>query len=223
MKKLHQWREQVFRRRIGGVRPTRKNWLESEKHHALALIQEQLKTHRRPKFKKLANVFNRRFNGTTQRRGEKQVFNGNAKNGGLLEEDRPAPWRTASALAGQTFKWNEYDDLIKKRDQERGTAVIQNDVVSSDDEDEIPDPVPPKLNSSHADINLRVGFKPGDPPPRNLALLSRLNFRLRTRFYLHHHRPKPKFPSPPASRESRQEQKTKPSKPMRKPMTTRRS
>ena len=149
VKKLHQWREQVFRRRIGGVRPTRKNWMESEKFYLLSMIKQQLKTHHRPKFNKLANAFNNRFHGTIQRRGQRAVFKGKTKNDGVLEEDRPAPWRTVSALEGQTFKWDEYHKMIEENDRRRAQAAAENDsqvAYSSADEVEIPDPTPPQTD-----------------------------------------------------------------------------
>jgi hypothetical protein len=108
------------------------------------LIEEQLKTHRRPKFGKLANSFNRRFHGQKQRKGEKQVFMGKTNNHGLLLEDRQAPWRTASALSGQSFKWPELEVMLRKRDQERLDAAGENQYVqvSSGDETEVECPVP---------------------------------------------------------------------------------
>lgn len=149
IKALHQWREQVFRRRIGGRRATRKPWLESEKAYLLGMIEDQLKRHQRPKFGKLANAYNRRFHGTIQRKGQRQVFAGKKNDGGLLEEDRPAPWRTVSALSGQTFKWQEYADMLKKKDEEAEAAAAKDDtkndvVYSSADEIEDPDPTPPQ-------------------------------------------------------------------------------
>ena len=107
---LHQWREQVFRRRIAGRRATRRPWLESEKAYLMGMIEQHMQHHSRPKFNKLANAFNRRFHGTTQPKGQRYVFVGKQNNGGLLEEDRPAPWRTASALSGQTYKWPDFAD-----------------------------------------------------------------------------------------------------------------
>ena len=72
------------------------------------------------------------------------VFMGKTNNHGLLQEDRSAPWRTASALSGQSIKWPELERILRKRAQERLDAAGENqDVqVSSGDESEEPCPIP---------------------------------------------------------------------------------
>jgi hypothetical protein len=149
IKALHQWREQVFRRRIGGRRSTRKPWLELEKAYLLEMLEDHMKRHSRPQFNKLANAFNRHFHGTIQPKGQRYVFPGKKNDGGLLDEDRAAPWRTASALSGQTYKWPEFAELLKKREAELAAATSADDdkdAMSSADEVEYLDPTPPQTD-----------------------------------------------------------------------------
>ena len=158
IKALHQWREQIFRRRIGGVRATRPAWLELEKQKLLQMIEEQLKIHRRPRWNRLTNEYNRHFQGQVQLRGEKQVFGGRNLDGRHLAEDRAAPWRTRSALEGQTFKWREYHDLLDARDMmedaasDASTPVIESD----DDEEELPDPSPVQTEFKPRKVKLPI-------------------------------------------------------------------
>ena len=163
IKSLHQWREQVFRRRIGGVRPTRHFWLESEKQLLLKILGSQLERHRRPKWNKLTNLFNRYFQSRVQPKGLKLVYPGKKKNGGLLEQDRLAPWRTRSALEEQAFKWPEYHEKLKARDdQDSEGSSDENAQPSSDDEVEVEDPAPEQNVFKPA--NQAPWRKPGSKP-----------------------------------------------------------
>lgn len=143
IKSLHQWHEQIFRRRIGGVRPTRAFWLDSEKRLLLSLLKDMLKTHHCAEWNKLANRFNQTMQRRTQHEGEKLVFKGKKLDRGFMKEDRPAPWRTTSALQGQNLKRKEYHAMIKAKDDEDDRASQEEPGdVSSNDEAEIPDPTP---------------------------------------------------------------------------------
>jgi hypothetical protein len=140
---LHQWREQIFRRRIGGIRPTRHFWIAPEQEHVLELLEQQLKTHHRPKWNKLTNAYNAYFKGKIQRKGSMQVFSGKKLDGGMLEADRPAPWRSASGIQGQAYKWPEYQEMIERQLQ-MDEKWDEDAPPSSDDETEIPNPDPPQ-------------------------------------------------------------------------------
>jgi len=162
VKRLHQWREQIFRRRIGGIRATRPFWLESEKGVALEMMQAQLEHNHRVQWKKLANNFNTYYLGRIQRKGQMQVFAGKKKDGGILEEDRMAPWRTASAIEGQAWKWTEYHELIEHKSRQDDNSHEDNEQASSNDEAERQNPVP--TPTTFAPQKSKPWRKPGTKP-----------------------------------------------------------
>jgi hypothetical protein len=83
VKHLNSWRRQILRRNFPPIRKVRVYWLQSEKDTVLALIKEQLKSHKYLKWNRLTNTYNQQRSGVTQRAGEKYVLVGNKKSDGL--------------------------------------------------------------------------------------------------------------------------------------------
>jgi hypothetical protein len=116
IKRLNQWRSQIFSRSFAPSRKPREMWLVAEKKFLLDQIEELLKKQGFLKWKRLANSYNRHFMDTTQTAGEKVVFHG-IKQAPVLIETREAPWRTSKSMISAAGRWTEFDLLLKKYDQ----------------------------------------------------------------------------------------------------------
>jgi hypothetical protein len=148
MRALNTWRRQIFGRNFPPIRKAREAWVESEKKVVLDLMRRQLDRHRYIKWNRLANDYNEKMQGVVQRAGEKFVKQGNRKTEGIVE-DRDAPWRSTSAIIGQSLPWAEYEALLENaRPDANDSQGEEGDEVGSDgnpdsgDDEEIPDPNP---------------------------------------------------------------------------------
>jgi hypothetical protein len=142
IKRLNQWRAQIFSRCFAPSRKPRGMWLVTEKEFLLDLIESHLKTQGFLKWKRLANSYYRHFRDTTQRVGEKVVFHG-IKQQPVLTEAREAPWRTSKRMISAVGRWTEFDILLKKYDRVPTVDENQNflateleGLISQLDEDE---------------------------------------------------------------------------------------
>ncbi|KAE9369337.1 hypothetical protein N431DRAFT_510896 [Stipitochalara longipes BDJ] len=145
VRKLNIWRKQIIGRNFPDKKSkTVQSWLQNEKQLVLDLMREQMEHHGYIKWNRLTNTYNRRMAGVTQRAGEELVAQGNRK-AGVLKEDREAPWRTKSALAGVKDRWQEFKDMVEASlpsvgEDENGEIEERETVYSSDDEEEILEP-----------------------------------------------------------------------------------
>jgi hypothetical protein len=145
---LNTWRRQIFGRNFPPIRKAREVWVQSEKKTVLDLMRRQLDRHSYIKWNRLANDYNKNMEGVVQKAGEKFVSQGNRKTEGIVE-DRDAPWRSTSAIMGQSLNWAEYNDLLESARPDADDALDDNsnevesdDNPDSGDDKEIPDPNP---------------------------------------------------------------------------------
>ena len=167
--KLNAWREQIFRRTFGRNRQTRLPWLISEREVVLDIARRQLRKSSTLKMNRLANEYNKRIYGKTQRAGE-QLTNDKGKGlKRLIDEDRKAPWRTVSAIQGQSKKWPAFEVLRNQAKKQRASArATQPRYTTSDDDAENPDPTPnvlPRSTKKKHEPSKRQA--PSSPPPAN--------------------------------------------------------
>lgn len=125
IKRLNQWRSQIFSRSFAPSRKPREMWLVAEKKFLLDQIEEHLKKQGFLKWKRLANSYNRHFTDTTQSAGERVVFHG-IKQAPVLIETREAPWRTSKFMVSAAGRWAEFDMLLKKYDQVSTVSEYRN-------------------------------------------------------------------------------------------------
>ncbi|KAG9243633.1 hypothetical protein BJ878DRAFT_509987 [Calycina marina] len=177
VKKLNAWREQIHRRTFDQKRKTRPYWIEAEKAAVIELLGQHLQERAAvskfdPLYKRVANVYNTRYHGRLQFAGHRLVADSRARAGGLLDKDRPAPWRTASALLGVSKKWPELTSMlgrasgeVRQHNEDIGFPVRGSSEGGSDDE-EIPNPdnsLPSTTFSSSKKSAKHVGKVAGIP------------------------------------------------------------
>lgn len=147
VRKLNAWRHQLFRRCFPEFARPQLRYLESEKQTILGLMKDQMERNSAYlRWNKLTNDYNRQMSEVIQRVGEKLVAAGNRK-AHVLAEDRKAPWRTRSAIAGISSKWQEYRNLVDSYTRTVGADgnvemeyEQETGFVSGDDDYEIPEP-----------------------------------------------------------------------------------
>jgi hypothetical protein len=138
VKQLNDWRDQIRRRNFERVRKSQPKWVERERDTLLELVEAQLKSRSVPAWSRLANDFNTQNKNVIHRVGEKHVHsNHNSISGKHLIEDRPAPWRIASAIIRQSYMMKDFAKILKD-----GKAKAKTDQVDSDDDAELSDPTP---------------------------------------------------------------------------------
>ena len=108
---LNSWREQLLRRHFGQKRETRNFWTEVERGWVLGLLEEMLRQRSTIDFIGLANKYNARYYGQTQPAGIRMVKNGKRHEGSWTIQPRRTPWRSSSAILGQSKKWPEWKAL----------------------------------------------------------------------------------------------------------------
>lgn len=138
VKKLNDFRDQIIRRNFERIRKSQPKWVERERDTLLELVEQQLKTRSVPAWSRLANTFNTQNKNVVHRAGEKHVHaNHHSISGKHLIEDRPAPWRIASAIIRQSYKMKDFAKILKD-----AKALAKPGHVDSNDEAELPDPSP---------------------------------------------------------------------------------
>lgn len=141
---LTSWRSQHRYRNFQPLRKPRAFWVDREVGLVIYLIKQQKKTSKTIKWNRLANKFNSWNEGIVHRRGERVLTPGSKKNP-VLEEDRPAPWRTASAIKTSARKWSETQHLLTNKT----TSTIKSD-SASDFSDFSDEPLPSFAQSQYS-------------------------------------------------------------------------
>jgi hypothetical protein len=94
-------------------------------------------------FNRLANAYNTKHENVKHRAGEAFVRKHKSSSGNMLNTDRDAPWRSASAISRKCNEWEEWRKNLAaarmKRQDEYAQGIYRED---SPDDTEIEDPNP---------------------------------------------------------------------------------
>jgi hypothetical protein len=139
IKKLNDWRDQLYRRNLPRVQKSYPFWIERERDELLYHAAQMLTSRSTIAWNRLANIYNTNnyVAGVEHRAGDKCVAENKSTAGNHLKRDRRAPWRTASALQKKSRTWPGFRDLIK----DAFDASNPGDDHASDDA-EMDDPEP---------------------------------------------------------------------------------
>ncbi|KAH6677373.1 hypothetical protein B0J14DRAFT_560160 [Halenospora varia] len=114
IKALNAWRYQIFNRNFDNLRTSRLPWTVQEMEYVYELLQAQFdRGRRRIAWNRLANDFNRHFNGVRQDAGAKVLKQGQKKIPEIKEE-RFVPYRSGNAIDTACYKDGGAKGIMKR-------------------------------------------------------------------------------------------------------------